>query len=98
MTIAHRHRRLFGALGIAVAGALAGVTLAAPAQARWGDHRDWDRHHHDYDRGHNHGYWHPHRPPPVVYYGGGYGYYPPPVYDPQPGVGIYVPGISLDIH
>lgn len=100
MKIASGHRRLFAALGIAVATGLAGATLAAPAQARWGDHHDWDRDHHDRDHDHDRyrGHWHPYRPPPVVYYGGGYGYYPPPVYDPQPGVGIYVPGISLDIH
>jgi hypothetical protein len=94
-------RQSLRALGaVALAAGLAVGTFATTAQARWGDHDVWQRYHdHDRDRDHDHdGRWRIYTPPPVVYYGPGYGYYPPPVVYGPPSVGIYVPGISLDIH
>lgn len=67
--------------------------MASPALARWGD-RDDHRGRRDWDGGY-------YRRPPVVYnngygYGHGYGYYPPPVvYGPS--VGVYLPGVNLNI-
>jgi len=104
MTNAGKRRSLASLGSIALAAALAVGAFTTTAQARWGDDNDYNHYQRydndgDHDRDRHDGY---HRyygsPPPVVYYGRGYGYYPPPVVYAPPGIGIYVPGIGIEIH
>jgi len=83
-------RRLSVKLAAAFAvAALLGVGVGvAPARAEWHDHRDRGWHDHHWDGGY-------YRAPPVVY--GGPGYYAPPPVVYGPGVGINLPGVSLNI-
>jgi hypothetical protein len=80
------------ATALVVAGALAFGTFVAPANAE--DHHNGNRGGggHGYQHGWAGGGYYP--APPIVY---GYpGYYPPPVVF-GPGVGIFLPGIGINI-
>ena len=84
----HLSAKLMG--GIAISALLALGAFVTPASA------DWD---HGYHHNWNGGYY---RAPPVVYGSPyGYGYYGSPYYAPPvvygPGIGIYLPGISIGI-
>ena len=89
-----RSRRRMPAMltaGIAISALLVFATYAAPASAD--DHHGGDRGRHD-DRGHdgpNRGYY---PAPPVVY---GTPYYAPPPVVYGPAVGVYLPGVSIDL-
>ena len=93
-------------IGAAIGAMLLFGALASPASARWGDHdehrgerHDWKDHHYRSPPvvyGGYYGYRNGYYPPPVGYYGDRYGYYPPPVVY-GPGIGIYLPGVNLNI-
>jgi hypothetical protein len=87
MTILRNSRK---AAALVLGAAVAFVTLAGPASARWyGD----DRYEHRWV-GHDRYYGYYYREPPVVYstpYRGNYGYYPPPVvYDNTPSFSLHI--------
>jgi len=97
-------RRLMSALAIATVIALGSLASQAQAQPRPDEHHDGYRgpppraYHRDdrrdYDHGWSDGYY---RAPPVVYGAPRYYQAPPPVIY-NPGIGIYLPGVTLGIH
>jgi hypothetical protein len=98
------------AAGLVISAVLALGIFTVPADAQWNSYTQWnDKEHPDQNHWNrdnwNRGYY---RPPPVVY-GSPYGssYYGRPYYAPQyyypppvvygPGIGILLPGISINI-
>lgn len=106
MTIQNpKHRRgtaprvRVAALLLALMAATGGVAASAAAED-WHGNQDHREHEQDWRRrgGEGRGQWNGgyYREPPIVYpapY-----YYPPPVVYQQPGIGIFLPGIGINIH
>jgi hypothetical protein len=93
--------RIAAALAVATLAGVASLATPAAAQPRYHGNEQWNRGHGENREYHNHPGWdngYYARPP--VAYGSPYryGYVAPPPVIYNPGIGIYLPGITLGIH